>query len=198
MSLEPVRRLIAELSRLPGIGERTAERLAFHLLSAPTEEALKLAEAIRDLKEKLRLCSACCMVTETDPCPLCADPKRDRATVLVVEQTRDVWAIEKSGSYRGLYHVLQGRLSPLDGVRPEDLTLGKLAGRIKAGGVTEVILATNPTAEGDATAFFIQKSVSGVRLTRLARGLPSGSTLEYANRSVLTDAIEGRRELESR
>lgn len=194
--MEPVQRLIAELCRLPGIGERTAERLAFHLLSAPAEEALKLSDAVRELKEKLRLCSGCAMVTETDPCRLCSDPKRDRSVILVVEQTRDLWAIEKTATYRGLYHVLQGRLSPLDGVRPEDLTLRKLTDRIKLGGISEVILATNPTAEGDATAFFIQKLLPGVRLTRLARGLPSGSTLEYANRTVLTDAIQGRRDLE--
>lgn len=195
-SLEPVRRLIAELAKLPGIGERTAERLAFHLLSERAEEALKLAEAIRDLKEKVRACSVCTMITDTDLCEICADPKRDRSTVLVVELTRDVWSIEKTAAYRGLYHVLQGRLSPLDGIRPEDLTLKKLADRIKSGGVREVILATNPTAEGDTTAFYIQKQLDGVNVTRLARGLPAGSTIEYASRSVLTEALDGRRSLE--
>lgn len=195
-SLEPVRRLIAELAKLPGIGERTAERLAFHLLSERAEEALKLSDAIRDLKERVRACAVCTMITETDLCGICADPKRDRATVLVVELTRDVWSIEKTGVYRGLYHVLQGRLSPLDGIRPEDLTLKKLTDRIKSGGVHEVILATNPTAEGDTTAFYLQKQLNGVRVTRLARGLPAGSTIEYAPRTVLVDAIEGRRSLE--
>ena len=188
--------MIAELAKLPGIGERTAERLAFHLLSERAEEALKLSEAIRDLKEKVRACSVCTMITETDLCGICADPKRDRSTVLVVELTRDVWSIEKTGAYRGLYHVLQGRLSPLDGIRPEDLTLKKLADRIRSGGVREVILATNPTAEGDATAYYLQTQLDGPRVTRLARGLPAGSTIEYASRSVLTDALDGRRALE--
>ena len=197
MSLEPVRRLITELARLPGIGERTAERLAFHLLSVSREDGLRLSEAIRDLQDKVRACSRCAMVTDVDPCVICADPRRDAATILVVEQTRDLWAIEKTASYRGLYHVLHGRLSPLDGVRPEDLTIRKLTERIQAGGVREVILATNPTAEGDATAFHLQKLLTQVHVTRLARGLPSGSTLEYASRSVLTEAIEGRRNLES-
>jgi recombination protein RecR len=196
MNPEPIRRLIVELAKLPGIGERTAERLAFHLLAAPRDEALLLSDAIRDLKEKLRACSGCTMVTESDPCAICADPRRDRSCVLVVEQTRDVWAIEKTAAYRGLYHVLQGRLSPLDGVGPEDLTLRKLTDRISQGGVREVILATNPNAEGDATCFYLIKRLSGVRVTRLARGLPAGSTLEYASRSVLAEAIQERRNLE--
>jgi len=196
MNPEPLRRLIVELSKLPGIGERTAERLAFHMLSAPRAEALPLADAIRDLKEKLRACSQCTLATESDPCALCADPRRDRSCVLVVEQSRDVWAIEKTGTYRGLYHVLQGRLSPLDGVGPEDLTLRKLTDIINGGAVREVILATNPNAEGDATCFYLKKRLTGVRVTRLARGLPAGSTLEYASRSVLAEAIQERRSLE--
>ncbi len=195
LSLEPVKRLIAELSRLPGIGERTAERLAFHLLSEKREDVLRLSEALQDLKEKVRACSVCTLITDVDPCAICAVAKRDRSSVLVVEQSRDVWAIEKTGSYHGVYHVLQGRLSPLDGVRPEDLTIGKLTSRIKAGGIQEVILATNPTAEGDATAYYLQKQLNRVQVTRLARGLPAGSTLEYASRSVLAEAIDGRRDL---
>lgn len=198
-SLEPIQKLIQELTRLPGVGERTAERLAFFLVSQPKETALGLSDAVRDVKEKLRACKECCAITDVDPCAICRHEKRDRATVMVVETMRDLWAMEKSRAFGGIYHVLHGRLSPLDGVGPEDLTLGKLADRIHRGGVDEVILATNPTAEGDATAFFIQERLasSKVRVTRLARGLPTGSTIEYASRSVLSDALEGRRSLEN-
>lgn len=196
--LEPITQLIQELTRLPGIGERTAERLAFFLVSQPAETALRLSDAVRDLKEKLHACRECCSITDVDPCVVCRNERRDRSLVMVVETMRDLWAMEKSHAFAGVYHVLHGRLSPLDGVRPEDLTLGKLTDRIQRGGVDEVILATNPTAEGDATAFYLQErlAASNVRVTRLARGLPAGSTIEYASRSVLSDALEGRRSLE--
>ena len=193
---EPIRRLIEELSRLPGIGEKSAERLAFHLLMQQKEEALRLSEAIRDLKDKVKSCSTCYNITDHDPCSICADPKRDQAHVCVVEQSKDLWAIEKSGAYRGTYHVLHGHLSPLDGVGPENLTIGRLVERARKGGLREVILATNPTAEGDATAFYLQKTLGplDLKVTRIARGLPAGSSFEYASRTIVTDAIQGRRE----
>jgi recombination protein RecR len=193
---EPLTRLIQELGKLPGIGEKTAERLAFHLLAQPKSEALLLARAIHDLKEQMKSCVTCYNISEQDPCEICADPKRDAGVVCVVEQMRDVWAIERSGSYRGAYHVLHGHLAPLDGVGPENLTIPGLLNRVKMGGIREVIVATNPTTEGDATAFFIQKSLaaSGVHVTRIARGIPAGSTLEYSDRTVVGDALSGRRE----
>lgn len=194
---EPILRLIQEFSKLPGIGEKTAERLAFHLLAQSKDEALKLAAAIRDLKETVKACSSCYNISEQDPCAICSDPKRETAFVCVVEQMKDLWAIEKSGSYRGLYHVLHGHLAPLDGVGPEHLTIQRLVDRIRKGGVQEVILATNPTMEGDATAYFLREALasSGVRLTRIARGIPAGSSLEYSNRTIVSDALTGRREL---
>ncbi len=194
---EPILRLIQELTRLPGIGEKTAERLAFHLLAQPKEDGLRLAEAVRDLKEKVKSCGACYNITEVDPCAICSDARRDREVVCVVEHGKDLWAIEKSGAYRGVYHVLHGHLSPLDGVGPENLTVGRLEERVRSGGVKEVILATNPTAEGDATAFYIQKALAplGARVTRIARGLPAGSSFEYASRTIVSDALKGRREL---
>lgn len=194
---EPILRIIQELAKLPGIGEKTAERLAFHLLSQPREEALLLARAIEDLKDRVRSCSACYNTSEKDPCEICSNPKRDAAVVCVVEQSRDLWTVEKSGAYRGVYHVLHGHLSPLDGVGPENLTIGKLFDRARKGGIREVILATNPTAEGDATAYYLQRTLSsmGIRVTRIARGLPAGSSLEYASRTMVQDALEGRREL---
>ncbi len=193
---EPIVRLIQELGKLPGIGEKTAERLAFHLLAQPKSEALLLANAIRDLKEQVKSCTTCYNISEQESCEICSDPKRDPAIVCVVEQTRDLWAIERSGSYRGAYHVLHGRLAPLDGVGPENLTIPRLLDRVKKGGIREVILATNPTTEGDATAFYIQKALAapGVQVTRIARGIPAGSTLEYSDRTVVGDALSGRRE----
>ena len=193
---EPILKLIQELSKLPGIGEKTAERLVFHLLAQPKSDVLLLADAIRDLKEQVKSCSACYNISERDPCGICSDARRDGAVVCVVEQTRDLWAIERSGAYRGHYHVLLGRLSPLDGVGPENLTIPRLLDRIRKGGVREVILATNPTTEGDATAHYIQRSLgNGVQVTRIARGIPAGSTLEYSDRTVVEDALSGRREL---
>ena len=195
---DPIRRLIQELSKLPGIGEKSAERLAFHLLSQPKSEAILLASSIRDLKEQVKSCGRCYNITEKDPCSICSDPKRDLGIVCVVEQSRDLWAIERSGAYRGGYHVLHGRLSPLDGVGPENLTIPRLLDRVAKEGVKEVILATNPTAEGDATAFYIQGAINnGIRITRIARGIPAGSTLEYSDRTVVSDALSGRRELKS-
>jgi recombination protein RecR len=192
---EPIVRLIQELSKLPGIGEKTAERLAFHLLAQPKSEALLLAEALRELKEKVKSCATCYTISQAETCEICSDSKRDLSVVCVVEQTRDLWAIERSGSYRGGYHVLHGHLAPLDGVGPENLTIPALLERVRRGGVREVILATNPTSEGDATAFYVQKALgSAVKVTRIARGIPAGSTLEYSDRTVVGDALSGRRE----
>ena len=193
---EPIVRLIQELGKLPGIGEKTAERLAFHLLAQPKSEAVLLATALRDLKEQVKSCTSCYNISESETCEICSDAKRDHGLVCVVEQMRDVWAIERSGSYRGAYHVLHGHLAPLDGVGPENLTIPGLLNRVKKGGIREVILATNPTPEGDATAFYLQKALAplGVQVTRIARGIPAGSTLEYSDRTVVGDALSGRRE----
>jgi recombination protein RecR len=191
----PIACLVRELGKLPGIGPKTAERLTHHLLAADTSEVLALADALRALKEQVRPCRCCCNPTENDLCALCADPRRDDKVLCVVEQPRDLAALERSGSYRGLYHVLHGRLAPLDGVGPEHLTLDRLMERVRAG-VQEVILATNPTTEGDGTALYLASLLAplgGVRVTRLARGLPSGSFLEFANNQMLADALEGRR-----
>ncbi|MEK7467484.1 MAG: recombination mediator RecR [Planctomycetota bacterium] len=190
-------RLIAELSRLPGIGDKSAERLALHLVRIPREEALALARAIEDVRANVKACSKCFNVSEQDPCAICADAARDRATVCVVEQPSDLWAIEKSGAYRGLYHVLTGRIAPVEGVGPEHLTVGRLLDRVAKDGVREVILATNPTLEGDGTALHIQQKLEsrGVAVSRIARGLPSGGTLQHASRAVVADAIGGRRAL---
>ena len=192
---EPIVRLIQELSKLPGIGEKTAERLAFHLRAQPKSEAMLLSNAVRDLKEQVKSCTKCYNVSETDFCDVCADSKRDAGLICVVEQTRDLWAIERTGEFRGAYHVLHGHLSPLDGVGPENLTIPGLLDRVRKGGIREVILATNPTTEGDATAFYIQKAIGpGIKVTRIARGIQAGSTLEYSDRTVVGDALSGRRE----
>jgi recombination protein RecR len=187
--------LMRELGRLPGVGPKTAERLTHHLLAADRAEVFALADALRAVKEKIRLCHQCCNLTEGELCALCADPRRDGATICVVEQPRDLTALERSGGYRGLYHVLHGRLAPLDGVGPERLTIDRLVQRVRAGGVNEVIMATNPTLEGDGTALYLSSVLAGtgMRITRLARGLPSGSGLEFANSQMLADALEGRR-----
>jgi recombination protein RecR len=192
---EPIVRLIQELAKLPGIGEKTAERLAFHLLAQPKSEAMLLSNAVRDLKEQVKSCIKCYNISETEVCEICSDAKRDHALICVVEQTRDLWAIERTGAFRGAYHVLHGHLSPLDGVGPENLTIPALLDRVRMGGIREVILATNPTTEGDATAFYIQKAVGGsAQVTRIARGIQAGSTLEYSDRTVVGDAMSGRRE----
>ena len=190
-------RLIEELEKLPGIGSKTAERLAFHIMKAPTEEAMGLAYAVRDLKKNTRMCSRCCNIDDADPCWICADAARDTTIICVVEQTRDLLALERSGSYKGLYHVLGGHISPLEGINPENLTIGRLLDRI-GGEIKEVILATNPNMEGDVTANHVAGLLKdrGVRITRPARGLPPGSTVECVSRAILTDALRGRQELQ--
>jgi recombination protein RecR len=187
--------LMRELGRLPGIGPKTAERLTHYLLAADRAQVLTLSDALRAIKDNIRRCRQCCNLTEGDLCSLCADPRREAALVCVVEQPRDLAALERSGTYKGLYHVLHGRLAPLDNVGPERLTIDRLVQRVKAGGVAEVIMATNPTLEGDGTALYLSSLLAplGVRITRLARGLPSGSVLEFANSQMLADALEGRR-----
>ena len=189
-----IERLQTEFAKLPGIGARSAERLAFHVLKSAEAEALSLAEAIRDVKTKVHPCSVCFNLDEEDPCWICRDAGRDRSRICVVEQTKDLSSIEQTGSYSGLYHVLMGRIAPLEGANPEDLTLDALAKRVEAGGVAEVILATNPTFEGDGTALHIVEMLkaSGVAVTRLARGLPAGAQIEYANAAILADALKGR------
>jgi recombination protein RecR len=190
-----IARLMQEFGKLPGIGPKTAERLTHYLLSADRSEAMALAEALRDIAERVRLCRQCFNLTEGDLCSICTDPRRDSSLVCVVEQPRDMAALERAGMYRGLYHVLQGRLAPLENMGPEQLTVDALLRRVQQGGIQEVILATNPTLEGDGTALYISNLLAGtgVRLTRLARGLPSGSALEFANNQMLADALEGRR-----
>jgi recombination protein RecR len=188
-------RLMSELGKLPGIGPKSAERLAHHLLGSPRNEVLALADALRALKEQIHHCGVCANPTEHEVCTVCADPRRDPALICVVETPRDLSSLERSGRYRGMYHVLHGRLSPLDGVGPEHLTIDRLLARVRAGGVQEVIMATNPTTEGDGTALYLSSLLGplGVRVTRLARGLPSGSVLEFANNQMLADALDGRR-----
>jgi len=192
---ESLARLQSELQKLPGIGPRSAERIAFHLLKLPPEEALRLADAIRDVKKKVHPCSICYNLTEVDPCTICTDPQRDRSQIIVVEQPKDVLALEATGAVRGVFHVLMGRLAPLEGVEPSDLTIDALVKRVRDGGVKEVVLATNPTMEGDGTAMYIRSLLTGLDITisRLARGLPTGSQMEYASKVMLADALEGRR-----
>jgi recombination protein RecR len=192
----PIARLIQQLGRLPGIGEKTAARLAFHLLRAPPEDAAALASAIAEVKQKIRFCGTCCDLTERDPCLICSDARRDARLICVVAQPQDVIAIERGGGYRGLYHVLHGILSPLDGIGPEDLRIAQLIRRC-AGGIDEIILATSPSVEGEATAVYIAKLVRplGIRPTRIATGVPIGGELEYADQLTLTRAIDGRREI---
>jgi len=193
----PMERLIETLSELPGIGQKTASRLAFFLLRAESDLPLRLAEALRDLKERTRYCSVCFNITEEDPCPICSDPARDRSTVCVVEEPLDVLAIERTEQYHGLYHVLHGALAPIEGIFAEDLRIAELLQRVRTGGVKEVILATNPTSEGDYTAAYLVSKLRplGVRITRLGRGLPVGGDLEYADQITLANALEGRREV---
>ena len=191
--------LVAQLTRLPGIGTRTAQRLAFHLLSTRKEEALALAGAIEDVKERVRFCRECGNLTEDELCGICADGRRDRTVVCVVEQPVDVVSLERTHEYRGLYHVLGGSLSPLDGVEPEHLRIDELLRRVSAGEIQEVVLATNPNMTGEATAAFladrIRSARADVRVTRLASGLPVGGDLEYADEVTLGRALAGRREL---
>lgn len=185
------------LSRLPGIGPRSAERIAFHLLRSTPEEALGLADAIRSIKQSLRHCSRCYNLTEEDPCPICRDPQRDASFIVVVEQPKDVMLLEQTGLITGVYHVLMGHIAPLENVGPADLTIGALVDRVRAGGIREVLVATNPTMEGDGTALHIQNALEplGVKLSRLARGLAVGSQVEYASRAMLEAAIKGRTQI---
>ncbi len=194
---ESVERLVEELGRLPGVGRRTAERLADHLVRAPSEEAMALAVAIRDVKKAVRPCSQCGNFAEADPCALCADPKRERSLLCVVSSVKDLIAVERSGAYRGLYHVLGGRVAPLEGVGPEDVGFDALVRRVRAGGIAEVILATDSDAEGDMTAHHAARALreAGAKITRLSRGLPSGSSVEFASPATLGEALEGRREV---
>lgn len=186
---------MAEFEKLPGIGPRSAERLAFHILKSDKDQALALAGAIREVKENVRHCKICYNLTETDPCAICADPRRDQAVIFVVEQPKDVLLLEATGLIRGVYHVLLGHIAPLDGIEPGDLTIDALVARVKSGDVREIVLATNPTLEGEGTALYIKSVLASqkVQVTRLARGLPTGSQIEYATKAVLQDAIEGRR-----
>lgn len=190
-----IARLTQELGKLPGIGPKSAERLTHHLLAADRREVMALSEALRAVKDEVRLCRQCHNLAEAELCRVCSDARRDASVICVVEQARDIAALEKAGTYRGVYHVLGGRLAPLDNVGPEQLNVDSLIQRIHRGGIQEVIMATNPTLEGDGTALYVSNLLagSGVRITRLARGLPSGSVLEFANSQMLADALEGRR-----
>ena len=193
----PLARLIDELGKLPGVGPKTAQRLAYYILRAPMADADALASAVRAVKTDLRYCSTCFNIAETDPCAVCSADDRDHAVVCVVEEPLDVLAIERTGQFKGVYHVLHGAISPVNGVRPDDLKISQLILRIKAGGIDELILATNPNLEGEATAMYIGQALGkdGVRVTRLARGLPMGGDLEYADEITLGRAFEGRRAL---
>lgn len=192
-----IARLIDELKHLPGIGQKTAQRLAFHLLRADREKALALADAIREAKEKIRECSVCNNITDQDPCIFCASSSRDRKLICVVEDATNIQAVEKTRQFSGLYHVLGGALSPLQGIGPDQLKIKSLIERLKGGTVEEIIIATNPTAEGEATAVYLSKLIKplGVRVTRIAMGIPVGSDLEYADEVTMLKAMEGRRDL---
>ena len=194
-SSESVERLIEELAKMPGIGRKTAQRITFYILKETKEEAASLAQAILDVKDKVKYCSICFNITESDPCWICLDGKRDKTSICVVEEANDVLALEKTAEYKGLYHVLGGALSPLDGIGPDNLRIKELLTRLKDD-VKEVILATNPNVEGEATAIYLSKLIKplGVKVTRIARGLPVGGDLEYADQVTLTKAIEGRTE----
>jgi recombination protein RecR len=191
-----VENLVSQLTRLPGVGSRTAQRLAFHLLRVPKDEAAALAGAIADVKERVRFCTECGNLTEEDVCDICQDARRDRAVVCVVEQPADLISVERTHEYRGLYHVLGGALSPIDGVEPEHLRIGELLQRVERNGIQEVVLATNPNMTGEATAAYLADRLRGrVRVTRLASGLPVGGDLEYADEVTLGRALSGRREM---
>ena len=194
---EPLARLIGEFSRLPGVGPKSASRLAFYLLRNSREQAEALATAIVDIKDRIIFCSVCHNVTESDPCAVCSDPSRDRGKVCVVEEPLDVIAIDRTGSYKGLYHVLHGAIQPLEGITPDKLRIAELLRRVKLGDIEEVILATNPNMEGEATAMYLHRQLVplGVHVTRLARGLPIGGDLEYADEVTLARSLEGRREM---
>ena len=194
---DPLSKLVEQLQRLPGIGSKSAQRLAFHILKTPREEVERLAEAMRDVKDRVTYCSTCSNITDIDPCYYCTDSSRDHRVVCVVEQPENVSAIEKTRDFKGLYHVLMGALSPLHGVGPDDLKIKDLLTRVGQGGIEEVILATNPNVEGEATAIYLAKLLKplGVRVTRIAMGVPVGSDLDYADEVTMQRAMEGRREL---
>lgn len=196
---QSIHNLMQQFARLPGVGPRSAERIVFHLLKEDPENALALADAIRDLKTRIRHCPVTFNLTEGERCPIYDNPARDRQTVLVVEQPKDVIALEEASSFNGTYHVLLGRIAPLEGVEPEDLTVDALLQRIETDGVREIIMGTNPNLDGDATALYLQGQVEmrfpHVQVTRLARGLPTGGSIEYANRSILSDALSGRQRM---
>lgn len=194
---QSVTNLIEAFSRLPGVGPKTASRLTYYLLRAPDELSQTLASALADLKSKTRYCSVCFNITEEDPCPICRDDARDASQVVVVEDPLDVLAVERTGAYTGRYHVLHGAISPVEGIGPEDLKIRELVERVQQGGVLEVIIATNPGMEGDATAMYVQRQLAptGVRVTRLARGLPTGGDLEYVDSVTLLRALQGRHEM---
>ncbi len=197
IQIEPLVRLTAELQKLPSIGAKSAQRLAFHLLKQPREEVDRLCDALRDVKEQITYCSVCSNITDRDPCFYCTDEGRDRRTICVVEDPHNVAAIERTGDFKGAYHVLMGALSPLKGVGPDELHITSLLRRVSLDGVTEVILATNPNVEGEATAIYLAKLLKplGVRCTRIAMGVPVGSDLEYADEITMLKAMEGRREV---
>jgi len=194
---EPVTKLVEAFGQLPGIGPKTASRLTFYLLRRPAEQAEALANALRDLKQKIVFCGVCYNITESSPCAVCADEGRDRSIVCVVEEPLDVLAIDRTGEYRGLYHVLHGAISPVEGIGPDELRIHELLARLRAGGIREVLLATNPNLEGEATAMYLARQIQplGLRVTRLARGLPVGGDLEYADAVTLGRALEGRQEM---
>lgn len=194
---EPVARLIDAFAQLPGIGPKTASRLTFYLLRRPAEQTEALAEALRDLKERIIFCQQCFNITEQSPCKICQDEGRERGVVCVVEEPLDVLAIERTGEYRGLYHVLHGAISPVDGIGPDELRINELMARLRAEPVQEILLATNPNLEGEATAMYLARLIQpmGIRVTRLARGLPVGGDLEYADAVTLSRALEGRQEM---
>jgi recombination protein RecR len=193
----PLAELIAELEKLPGVGPKSAQRLAYHLLRVPDHEANRLAESIRNAKAKLRFCAACQNISENELCDICRDPRRDRSLLCVVAEPRDITAVERINEYRGRYHVLHGLLSPMDGIGPEQLRIRELLARIGEGEIHEAILATNPTIEGDATALYLARLLkpAGVKVTRLAHGMPVGGELDYADSATLLSALEFRREL---
>ncbi|MCR9295935.1 MAG: recombination mediator RecR [bacterium] len=197
MNSQAVGNLMDRLSRLPGIGRKSAERLTYHLLRVSKGEALALAEAIREVREKVCYCSQCYNLAESELCGICSDPSRDQTKICVVEQPQDLMAIEASAAYRGLYHVLLGRIAPLEGIGPDQLTIDALIERVRRGNFTEVIMATNPTVEGDGSSLYISNQLSEfpVSMTRLARGITTGSVLEHTNREILADALSGRQKL---
>jgi recombination protein RecR len=194
---EPIGRLIEELNKLPGIGPKSAQRLTYYLLRTPASEVAALADAIRNLKEKLSLCSICLNITDSDPCAICCDEERDRTTICIVEEPIDILPLERTKKYKGLYHVLHGVIAPTEGIGPDELKIKELLSRLNDNQVTEVILATNPNLEGEATAMYLQRLIAplGIRATRLARGLPYGGDLEYADDVTLSRALEGRQEM---